>query len=207
MTFPLRWTLIALVVGLLAPSAQARVDKLTVPCDDALCLWERPALPPVPAWQLDTERSQQLRTAIYVLSTRHDADAAATRVVAQAFARTPESGLQAFIDAERERLVGPSLDVQAVDAPSLRDATGTRLMAIEIAPRPGRPGGVQTVVFAQDGAYFVSFSYSAPARAAHRAHYADFKALIAAYRPQPPAAPAKPAPAAAVKTPPQPASR
>jgi hypothetical protein len=175
---------VALLLGLSCMSGtQAGVEKSTVPCDDKMCLWERPIVAPVSAWRLDAERSARIRTAIYVLVNDRNAQAESTvRVMTQAFARTTGTRLEDFIIAERDRLLGPSLDMQVTELPPLKDAAGGGLSTIEIAPSTGRSGAVQTVVFAQDGDYFVTFSYSAASRDAHRLHYADFAQFIAAYR-------------------------
>jgi len=163
--------------------AHAGIEKTTVPCDDKMCLWERPSIAPTSAWRLDTERSARIRTAIYVLANDHGAPAEATaHVMTQAFARTADLRLEDFIIAERDRLLGPSLDMQVNEIAALKDGAGNRLPAIEIAPRAGRPGAVQTVVFAQDGDYFVTLSYSAVSREAQRAHWNDFTQFVAAYR-------------------------
>jgi hypothetical protein len=163
--------------------AYADVEKITVPCDDKMCLWERPVIAPASAWQLDTDRSARIRTAIYVQANGHGAQAeATTHVMTQAFARPSGARLEDFIIAERDRLLGPSLDMQVSEVAAMKDGAGTRLPAIEIAPRAERSGAVQTVVFAQDGDYFVTLSYSAVSREAHRAHWRDFVQFVAAYR-------------------------
>ena len=164
-------------------AAYAGVEKTTVPCDDKMCLWERPMVASVKAWQLDADRSARLRTAIYVLADDHGAQPEATaHVMTQAFARPAGARLDDFIIAERDRLLGPSLDMEVHEVSAVQDGSGARLPAIEIAPRAERSGAVQTVVFAQDGDYFVTLSYSATSREAHRAHWRDFTRFVAAYR-------------------------
>lgn len=165
------------------PGAYAGIEKITVPCDDKMCLWERPVVAPASAWRLDAERSARIRTAIYVLTADDGAHAEATaHIMTQAFARTAGARLEDFIIAERDRLLGPSLDMQVRELAALQDGAGNRLPAIEIAPRADRSGTVQTVVFAQDGDYFVTLSYSAVSREAQRAHWRDFVQFVAAYR-------------------------
>jgi hypothetical protein len=164
-------------------NTHAGVEKSTVPCDDKMCLWERPLIAPVSAWRLDTDRSARVRTAIYVLNNDRGTQTEATaHVMTQAFARTAGLSLEDFIIAERDRLLGPSLDMQANEVAAIKDGAGNRLPAIEIAPRAGRSGAVQTVVFAQDGDYFVTLSYSAVSHEAQRTHWNDFTRFVAAYR-------------------------
>lgn len=176
------WIALVLALGSVH-SACARVEKSTVPCDEKMCLWERPVVAASSTWRLDTERSARVRTAIYLLANDPSAQTdSSTHIVTQAFARMANVRLEDFIIAERDRLLGPALDMQVTEMPAVKDGGGARLPAIEIAPRPGRSGAVQTVVFAQDGDYFVTLTYSAASRDAHRAHFGDFARFVASYR-------------------------
>ncbi len=148
-----------------------------------MCLWERPVIQDTPGWVLDTENSARVRTLIYLRADKGGAPSP-VRVVAQAFPRNAGVTLDQFVIAERDRLVGPSLDIQVSTAKPVHEANGRPLATLELAPRPGREGSVQTVAFAQDGDYFVTLTYTADTRRSHGAHLEAFAQLVRGYRPE-----------------------
>lgn len=170
-----------LAVGLCLAPVQARIEQTTVPCDGRLCLWERPDIAAPVGWAFDAKWSPRLRITVFTPAGTGFPDALAN-MMAQATERTPKTTLAEFMQAEQDRLIGPSLTVTARPIAPLRNGDGIPMPALRIAPREGRSGSTQTLAFAQDGEHFVVLSLNARSAEEHERAWSSFVKFVAGYR-------------------------
>jgi hypothetical protein len=175
------WLTVAWALMLRAGVTFAKVETLPIACaEERICLWDRPVLSPPDDWELQQEASNTSHVSMYGPPTAYG-DATAAFMVARAVRRTPEQTTEQFIESELDYVLARQLDLHAHPSPPMQRTADQEWPVFRIASsRENEP--VESVVFGQDGAFFVVFVLSTRNLTLHDALWPKFNAWVTRYR-------------------------
>lgn len=146
-----------------------------------LRLYQQPKVVVPAGWHASDEMGQQLQCLV-LLRVSEDPDNPLTMIYGLAVPKEGQSDtLAGFIRDDIETFKTDNSDVSAVETAPFPSGTGP-LKAYTFTYTYEGNHFLQTVVFAEEGEFFVTFTLTGKTAAAHDSALADFKAVLGSYR-------------------------
>jgi len=170
------------VVFLLSIAAQAEVEKIATPCDNGICLYWWPKLPPISGWHQDKDQSFHYR--INALAPDGSSFVKAEAVMyAEAIykPRVPETkSLDALIAGDKQKFLQSDPSLTIAEASEMMTGDGIAMRSFTFFPRS--QGNWEPVTYGEETEYYLIFTLSSRSKEAFERTTTTYRELIARYK-------------------------